>query len=101
MYEIDVTILIPSQSEAAHAVASAYTRNESVTPDGPPTRVGRFELHCELGKGAKSVVYQAQEMSSGKEVALKIIKLRGSFMDRQRVRREVEVRLTICRTILT
>lgn len=64
----------------------------SSSSDEPRRQVGRFVLLEEIGVGAKSVVYRAQEAGSGREVALKIIKLRGSSMDKQRVRREVEVR---------
>lgn len=81
------------QSEAAHAEAAAHTPNARVSADGAPSHYGRYDLLGELGKGVQSVVYRAVESGSGREVALKIIKIRGSSIERQRVRREVEVRI--------
>lgn len=89
---LSMTHLTATQSEAAHAEAAAHTPNARVSADGAPSHYGRYDLLGELGKGVRSVVYRAVERGSGREVALKIIKIRGSSIERQRVRREVEVR---------
>jgi predicted Ser/Thr protein kinase len=57
-----------------------------------PARFGDYELRQELGRGGMGVVYRAQQMSLGREVAVKMI-LRGQFAsqaDRERFEAEAQ-----------
>jgi serine/threonine-protein kinase len=54
-------------------------------PSGPasarpvPARLGRYQIVCELGKGAMGVVYRARDPMINREVALKTIPLAAEF----------------------
>jgi len=54
-------------------------------PSGPatvrpvPARLGRYQIACELGKGAMGVVYRARDPMINREVALKTIPLAAEF----------------------
>lgn len=44
----------------------------------PPTRVGRFEIVREAGRGAMGVVYEAHDPSLDRRVAIKILRRQGA-----------------------
>jgi len=44
-----------------------------------PARLGRYQIACELGKGAMGVVYRARDPMINREVALKTIPLAAEF----------------------
>src|SRR5262245_41513547 len=48
----------------------------------------RFQLHEKLGEGGMAVVYRATELDSGKEVALKMMKVSMSGTAQRRFARE-------------
>ena len=59
----------------------------------PPERVGDFRIVRELGRGGMGVVYEAEQVSLGRRVAVKVLlhqALRGSA-EAQRFRREARV----------
>src|SRR5277367_3037788 len=63
-------------------------------PDPPPRRIfGRFELEEELGAGAMGVVYRARERTTGRAVALKVLRCVGPIDSVSLRRFEREARL--------
>lgn len=62
-----------------------------------PRRSGGFELQRELGRGGMGVVYQAQELSSGRVVALKVLLAEHSVSEEafERFQREARIAASI------
>ena len=72
-----------------HAAATASPSAPALLPPG--TRLGDFEIECQLGGGAMGVVYQARQVSLSRPVALKVLSPSSSFSRSriERFRREV------------
>jgi serine/threonine protein kinase len=49
-----------------------------IAPAGPPTRIGRYDVVRELGRGGAGVVYEATDTELRRRVALKVL-LSGTF----------------------
>jgi eukaryotic-like serine/threonine-protein kinase len=63
------------KSESRSRLSSAQERafqQSSFQPEEPPTRVGRFEIVRELGRGAFGIVFLAFDLVLDREVALKL-----------------------------
>src|SRR4029453_13354525 len=44
-------------------------------PEGLPTRIGRYEIRRELGRGMMGLVYEAYDPRTERPVALKVVRL--------------------------
>ncbi|MEM7233289.1 MAG: protein kinase [Planctomycetota bacterium] len=68
---------------------------DSIVDDGgrPIGRtLGNFQLHGEIGRGGMGVVYEAEELSLGRRVALKVLPFAGMLDPRQLARFQNEAR---------
>lgn len=61
------------RSEFQEAIGFAQSGGETAAPKATPKRFGDFELHREIGRGGMGVVYEAQQRSVNRRVALKIL----------------------------
>src|SRR5262249_17836387 len=57
---------------SARAEPPSTRESHPDTTGAPPERVGRYEVVCELGRGAFGVVYRARDPRVGRDVALKV-----------------------------
>ena len=57
----------------------------------PPCRLGDYQLIRELGRGGMGVVYEAEQVSLGRRVALKLLSMNAALDPRQVQRFQVEV----------
>jgi serine/threonine protein kinase/outer membrane protein assembly factor BamB len=69
-----------------------FVHRTAQTADGTPVRLGDFRIVREIGRGGMGVVYEAEQVSLGRRVALKVLRL-GAVTDpeaMQRFQREAE-----------
>jgi eukaryotic-like serine/threonine-protein kinase len=77
------------QSAARHlALPDEPSSDEAVLP--PPICLGDFRIVRELGRGGMGIVYEAEQVSLGRRVALKVLPFASSIDPRQLRRFQVE-----------
>jgi serine/threonine protein kinase/tetratricopeptide (TPR) repeat protein len=74
------------------AVSSARGSGSRATADGRPipSQLGDFRIVREVGRGGMGVVYEAEQMSLGRRVALKVLPFAAAVDDRQLQRFKTE-----------
>ncbi|XP_063996796.1 calcium/calmodulin-dependent protein kinase type IV [Pogoniulus pusillus] len=95
---LKVTMPSSSSSSSSSSGSSAAGRPESATPDywidgsNKDTLAHYFELECELGRGATSIVYRCRQKGTQKPYAVKMLK---KTVDKKIVRTEIGVLLRL------
>jgi serine/threonine protein kinase/Tfp pilus assembly protein PilF len=74
------------------AVGSSRNGQGSFAPDGRPvpSQLGDFRIIREIGRGGMGVVYEAEQISLGRRVALKVLPFAAAIDDRQLQRFKTE-----------
>ena len=57
----------------AEWLAADMVEQDSIAPEVAPTRIGRFQILREIGRGGMGIVYEAQQDEPFRRVALKVI----------------------------
>ncbi|MFQ5731079.1 MAG: protein kinase [Planctomycetaceae bacterium] len=65
---------------------------DDVVPASHPERLGDYRIIREIGRGGMGVVYEAEQLSLGRHVALKVLPKQALFDSQQRKRFEREAR---------
>jgi len=86
--DFEIAQPVPSDAQSGHLPPLTLGHVDSFPTSG--CRLGGFELHKELGRGAMGVVYQATEISLNRTVAIKLLapELTGDKQFRVRFLRE-------------
>src|SRR5262245_50625409 len=74
------------------SLASASLAQEGVGTPGHPERLGDYRLLREIGRGGMGVVYEAQQLSLGRHVAIKVLPSHALLDPRQLARFHREAR---------
>ena len=79
--------LMEDLQPASEGVAEDPERNSDI-----PERIGDFDVIAEIGRGGMGIVYEAEQKSLGRRVALKVLPQSTRFGDSARVRFQREAR---------
>src|SRR5690349_11234597 len=73
----------PFDGVLAAAFAPAAVPPRPVGDPGPDRTLGDFRIVCEIGRGGMGIVYEAEQISLGRRVALKVLPFAATLDPRQ------------------
>src|SRR5262245_32213721 len=76
----------------ALAPQSLASSPSSPEEEGLPGRLGDFQVHAKIGQGGMGIVYEAEQVSLGRRVALKVLPFAATMDPRQLQRFQNEAR---------
>jgi serine/threonine-protein kinase len=88
----EIRELLPAMIEIEQVKQDLRTSDDSSPAASPITQLGDFRILGEIGRGGMGVVYEAEQISLGRHVALKLLPRQMLLDSRQRQRFEREAR---------
>jgi len=92
----DIAESLRAHFEAQELVEQYFDQEMRVDPMAPPPSLGDYRIVKEIGRGGMGVVYEAEQISMGRPVALKVLfpTIASTRTTRKRFEREARACIT-------